>query len=42
MILVVMNYEVNDFAGNRMIGDISSYIAECAEDWHLALEGDSP
>ncbi len=42
VILVVMNYEVNDFAGNRMIGDISSYIAECAEDWHLALEGDSP
>ncbi|MBR0353492.1 MAG: hypothetical protein IJH53_09860 [Oscillospiraceae bacterium] len=42
VILVVMNYEVNDFAGNKMIGDISAYIADCAENWHLALEDMTP
>ena len=37
VILVEMNNDVNDIAGNRMIGDISAYIAQCAEEWHLEL-----
>ena len=42
VLLVVMNNGVEDLAGNRMIGEISAYIAACAEEWHLALEGSSP
>ena len=38
VLLVVMNNGVEDLAGNRMIGQISAYIASCAEEWHLALE----
>ncbi len=38
VILVVMNNSINDVNGNRMIGEISAHIADCAEDWHLALE----
>lgn len=37
VLLVIMNNGVEDIAGNRMIGDISAYIAQCAEEWHLEL-----
>ena len=38
VLLVVMNSGVEDLPGNKMIGEISAYIAECAEEWHIQLE----
>ena len=38
VLLVVMNSGVEDLPGNKMIGEISAYIAACAEEWHLDLE----
>lgn len=42
VLLVVMNNGVEDLAGNRAIGQISAYIASCAEEWHLALQDNAP
>lgn len=42
VLLVVMNNGVEDLAGNRVIGEISAYIAGCAEEWHQAQQNDSP
>ncbi len=37
VLLVVMNSGVEDLPGNKMIGEISAYIAACAEEWHVQL-----
>ena len=42
VLLVVMNNGVEDIAGNRLIGEVSAYIAGCAEEWHLALQNTAP
>ena len=42
VLLVVMNNGVEDIAGNRVVGEISAYIAGCAEEWHLALQNKVP
>lgn len=38
VLLVVMNNGVEDLAGNKLIGEVSAYVADRAEEWHLRLQ----